>query len=268
MIPETIQDLPYELLDTGLRLFTETPYPEFDYIVTPREYEFCANQSLFAYLRKECYWIKWVEVSADQVLGYITEQIAILRYNNPDIEKKEIFYTLVKVLRWGSENALDKIAYDTIITTLNDIMSIDNYEDIINFTHKSVWYSDIIMKPVRFQGETWKEYTERLRVGKVHARSKFKNMEAKSIVEEESYTLQSNSGGIIPTAQILNKLTEIPVRKIREVTLEDIVWQSKSNMNVQIIRHLKRKNENITQAEIAEVLGVTDRQVRKILNNL
>ena len=102
--------------------------------------------------------------------------------------------------------------------------------------------------------------------GKNRRRIQYKNFEAKSIIEEESNTLQLNSGGIIPTAQILNKRTEIPVRKIKEVTEEDIVWQTKTKMHLQTIQKLKEQNPNITQLEIAEFLGVTDRQVRKMLS--
>ena len=250
---------------TGLRLFTETPYPEFDYVVTPNKYANCANQSLYTYLRKTHFWLKWIDVTPDLVLGYVTEQIAILRYNNPKADKNAVLMTFLMITKWGSENPLDKIAYDTVLATLNTVYEIDNYEDVINMTYKNVWYSDRIMKPPRLQGETWKEYVERLRKGKIAARSKFKNMEAKSIIEEESLTLQSNSGGIIPTPQILNNLTEIPVRKIKEVTEEDRIWQTKTKMNIQIIKNLKKARPEITQKEIAEVLGITDRQVRKIL---
>ena len=261
-----IEDL--EFIDTGLRLFTETPYPEFDYIVTPMPYEYCGNQSLFAYLRRDNYWLKWVEVTPDKVLEYVTEQIAILRYNNPEATKSQVLIALHKIFRWGTENPLDKIAYETLEATLSTVFEIDNYEDIINMTEKNVWYSDRIMKPPRILGETWKEYTERLRQGKVKARSQFKNMEARFIVEEESFTFQDSSGGVIPTPQILNKLTEIPVRKIKEVSEEDRVWQTKTKMNLQIICNLRKSNPNITQKDMAEILGMTDRQVRKLLTLL
>jgi len=265
-LPELDSEDSAKYLITGLRLFTRTPYPEFDYVVTPNKYPYCANQSLYSYLRKSNFWLKWVDVTPDLVLGYVTEQIAILRYNNPDADKNDTLMTFLMMTRWGSENALDKIAYDTVLATLNTVYEVDNYDDIINMTYKSVWYSDNIMKPPRIQGETWKEYVERLRKGKIAARSRFKNMEAKSIIEEESLTLQSNSGGVIPTPQMLNNLTEIPVRKIKEVTEEDRVWQTKTKMNIQIIKNLKKTRPEITQNEISEVLGISTRQVRKILN--
>lgn len=254
-----------EFRDIGLRLFTSTPYPEFDYIVTPVSHPYCGNQSLFTYLRKNNFWLKWLDVTPTQVLDYTREQIAILIYNNPSASRTEILLTLLKIFRWGSENPLDKIAYDTVVETLNLVLGIDNIEDIIQLTYKNVWYSDIIMKPIRIQGETWKQYTERLRAGKVRARTKYKNQEAEAIVKEESLTLQSNSGGIIPTPQMLNSLTEIPVRKIKEVAEEDIYWQTKTKMNLQVISKILEADPNIKQKDIAEVLGVTERQVRKIL---
>ena len=90
-----IDELDY--LDTGVRLFTQTPYPEFDYIVTPNYYKYCASQSLFSYLRKGNFWLKWVDVTADQVLRYVEEQAAILRYNNPDITSSICLVTLYRV---------------------------------------------------------------------------------------------------------------------------------------------------------------------------
>ena len=265
-IPQLDYNPEENYIDSGLRLFTQTPYPEFDYVVTPNRYAYCANQSLYSYLRKENFWLKWVDVTPDLVLGYVTEQLAILRYNNPEESKTNVLMTFLKMTRWGSENPFDKIAYETVLATLNTIYEVDNYEDIINMNYKNVWYSDIIMKPPRIQGETWKEYVERLRVGKINARSKFKNMEARAIIEEESITLQSNSGGVIPTPQMLNNLTEIPVRKIKEVTEEDRIWQTKTKMNIQIVKNLRKTNPKITQTKISEVLGMSTRQVRNILN--
>jgi len=263
-----LDETPYEQLSVGLRLFTQSPYPEFDYIVTPVEHEFCANQSLFTYLRRGNYWLKWLDVSADQVLEYVVEQISILRYNNPKASKAEVLLILSKIFRWGSENPIGKIAFDTISSTLNELYSVDNYQDIINYTYKTVWYSDRVMKPIRIQGESWKEYTERLRQTKVKARVTYRNQEAQAIVNEESNTYQVERGGIIPTPQILFALTEIPVRKIREVSEEDIIWQSKTKMNMQIIRSFQLMDPSITQLEIAEALGMTDRQVRKIIKTL
>ena len=256
----------FEYLDIGVRLFTQTPYPEFDYIVTPNYYNYCANQSLYSYLRKTNFWLKWVDVTPNLVLRYVEEQVAVLKYNNKNLTSTECIVTLLKIFRWGSENPADKIAHDTIIGIVNTILEVDNIEDIIDMQVKNVWYSDRIMKPIRNQGETWLQYVERIRSGKIRCRVQYKNFEAKSIIEEESNTLQLNSGGIIPTAQILNKRTEIPVRKIKEVTEEDIVWQTKTKMHLQTIQKLKEQNPNITQLEIAEFLGVTDRQVRKMLS--
>ena len=258
-----IDELDY--LDTGVRLFTQTPYPEFDYIVTPNYYKYCASQSLFSYLRKGNFWLKWVDVTADQVLRYVEEQAAILRYNNPDITSSICLVTLYRLFGWGSENPLDKVATQTVENIVNLIYSVEDVEDIINMQIKNVWYSDRIMKPIRFQGETWKDYAERIRVGKVKCRTEYKNFEAKSILEEESFSFQLSAGGVIPTPQILNERTEIPVRKIKEVTEENVVWQTKTNMHLQSVSKLKELNPNITQREIAEFLGVTERQVRKII---
>jgi hypothetical protein len=256
----------FEYLDTGVRLFTQTPYPEFDYIVTPNYYKYCANQSLYSYLRRTNFWLKWVDVTPDLVLRYVEEQTAILRYNNQDLNKTECLFTLLKLFKWGSEDPLQKIALDTVDRTVSMVFGTDDVEDIIDMQVKNVWYSDRIMKPIRYQEETWLQYVERIRAGKIRCRVQYKNFEAKSILQEESNSIQQNSGGIIPTAQILNQRTEIPVRKIKEVTEEDIVWQTKTKMHLQTIQKLKEQNPNITQLEIAEFLGVTDRQVRKMLS--
>ena len=262
---ETIDDTPYENLNMVTRLFTQTPYPEFDYIVTNQPYEFCANESLYTYLRKSNYWLKWVDVTPDLVLGYVREQIAILRFNNMNITRLDCIETLLRVFKWGSENPLDKIAFDTVLDTIDLVLEIDNFEDLITFTEKYVWYSDRIMKPMRIQGETWLQYTERIRAGKIRVKTETKNYEAKRILEEESYSIQGVSNGIIPTPQTLNQRTEIPVRKIKEVSEENKIWQTKTNQHLQKLQKIKESGLQLTQKELALELGITDRQIRKII---
>jgi hypothetical protein len=259
-----------ETLNTDLRLFTQSPYPEFDYIVTPKPYPFCANSSLYASIRGTNYGFKQIEVYADDVLAYVEEQIAILMYNNPNCRNiAQIEETLLKIFRWGTENPLDRIAYDTVASSVRLMVSIDNIEDAISsIREKDVWYSDRVMKPDKFWEESWKQYTERIRLGKTKVRSTAKNKEHVAIITEESYMFQQATNGVLPTPQILNQLTNSSVRKIKELTEEDKVWQTKTNMHIQKMTQIREINPKITQKELAGILSTTSRNIRNIEKSL
>jgi hypothetical protein len=58
------------------------------------------------------------------------------------------------------------------------------------------------------------------------------------------------------------------VRKIKELTEEDKVWQTKTNMHIQKMTQIREINPKITQKELAGILSTTSRNIRNIEKSL
>lgn len=252
-------------LETPLRLFTQSPYPQFEYIISEKPYPYCANQSLFSSLRIGGYQPSFRDITPEIVLNYTYQQTAILKYNNPKTYTPQLaLATLFIIFGWGSDNPLSMIAPSTIEQIVNEIDMSDNVEDIIDMNHKQFWYADGIMKPIRFQDEKWGEYTLRVRALKANARKRYNDRNAAVQITEASLFLKGTNGNIIPTPTQLEAETQFQARKIREITAENKVWQTKSSYTLSQYRKVKQLFPDKTQKEIADIMQVSIPTIKKL----
>ncbi|WP_428743129.1 hypothetical protein [Tenacibaculum sp.] len=277
MESEVLQELHLDTsIVTSLRLFTQSPYPEFDYIITPVDYKYCANQSLFSFAKGFNYKFSWIDITPAMALDFVYVQTCILIFNNPNnTDSTQFLTTLDKIFKWGTEDPYEKIAYETVAEVVEAVLWADNYLEILEdkgydyvIYDKSLWYADHIMKPSRFQDETWKEYSNRIRRLKAEARGSYKNLEARARIMDKSRELKSNDLGIAPTPQTLNTVTKYDIRIIKEVTEKGVVWQDKTMYNKMKYLKLKSLYPNYTQEELSEMMNISLRTLQRTIKEL
>lgn len=238
----------------GVCYYTRSPFPEQDYFFSSEPLPYCRNSASFLASN----------FKYDEVLFYIREQIAILKFNNPNLDRlylESIFQT--RILNWRGNKELKEFLYEfnhmkILDEAIDDVLDSDDLSKFIELDYTRHWYGDrVISLPGNQKKNKWGERSWE----KHKLRTSYASQQKRNRIEEVSIEYQNENFGILPTVRDVKDATGMSDYEIK-ANGKGLFLNKSENKKQRIIKYLEL-DSNLTYKQIADKYDVTERTVTR-----